>query len=105
MDYYIVKINEKKTMRGMNTLFYEIMFKRIYCNDKLEHTYNVSYQRGNIENMLHGSTVFYLIKQLSDNEAHLNYEDYIKYRDLLEETIKKLKEIEELTERKLTKWN
>lgn len=105
MDYYIVKINEEITMRGMNTLFYEVEFKRIYDNGKIHHSYSITYQRGNIENMLHGSSIWYQIKNISDNEVHLNYEDYIKYRDLLEETIKKLEEIEKITERTLTKWH
>ena len=104
-EYYIVKINEKITVRGMNTLFFEVKFKRVYDNGKLEHTYKVSYQRGNIAIMLHGSSLWYIISFMSDNEVHLSYEDYIKYRNLLEEIIKRLGEIEELTERTLTKWN
>lgn len=103
MDYYIVKINEEITMRGMNALFYEVEFKRINENGKVHHSYYITYQRGNIENMLHSSSLWYDISFMSDNEVHLNYEDYIKYRDLLEETIKKLGEIEELKTRTLTK--
>ena len=104
MDYYVVKINENITMRGMNALFYEVEFKRV-SNNKIHHSYYITYQRGNIENMLHGSSIWYQIKNINDTEAHLNYEDYIKYRDLLEETIKKLEEIETLTTRTLTKWH
>ena len=104
MDYYIVKINENITMRGMNALFYEVEFKRV-SNNKIHHSYEITYQRGNIENMLHGSSLWHQIKNISDNEVRLNYEDYVKYRDLLEETIKKLEEIETLTTRTLTKWH
>ena len=104
MDYYIVKINENITMRGMNALFYEVEFKLV-SNNKIHHSYCITYQRGNIENMLHGSSIWYDISFMSDNEVHLNYEDYVKYRDLLEKTIKKLEEIEKITERTLTKWH
>ena len=104
MDYYILKINEEITMRGMNTLFYEVEFKRI-CNNKIHHSYHITYQRGNIEKMLHSSSLWYDISFMSDNEVHLNYEDYIKYRNLLEETIKKLEEIETLKTRTLSKWH
>lgn len=104
MNYYILKINENITMRGMNTLFYEIEFKGVRHN-RIHHSYNITYQRGNIATMLHGTSLWHIISFMNDNEIHLSYEDYIKYRNLLEEIIKRLGEIEELTERSITKWN
>lgn len=101
-EYYIVKVNEQITTRGMNSLFYRIYFNRVKDNHITTFA-DISYQRGNIENMLHGTSIFYDLKLFSDAEVHLTYEEVLELTKVLRETIDKLNDVEENYRRYLCK--
>lgn len=101
-EYYIVKVNENVTTRGMNSLYYQVEFSRIKDNH-ISTFKNISYQRGNIENMLHGTSIFYDLKLFSDASVHLSYKEALELIKVLEDIIKRLNEIEEVYIRALCK--
>lgn len=101
-EYYIVKVNEEITTRGMNSLYYHIYFNRVK-DGHISTFKDIEYQRGNIENMLHATSIFYDLKLFSDAEVHLSYEEALELTKVLRETIDKLNDAEEVYRRTLCK--
>lgn len=83
---YIIRINEKTTMRGMNSLYYQIEL----WSTKNKFIESIPYQK-NITKMLHESPIFNFFKDLDGKE--LESVECLEYCEKLKRVIKMLENV------------
>ncbi len=96
-----IKINEKNTTRGKNNLFYQIEVYNVLENGKLRLNnlsdyYIKSYQRNEIKDILHETSIFKMFKSIADSNFNWNDEQCKEYCKKMNETIDLIEKIEKI---------
>lgn len=94
-----IKINEKVTKRGTNSLFYEIEVYDVLENgelrlNNLSDYYIKPYQRNTIKDILHETSIFKMFKSIADSNTSWNDEQCKEYCKKINETIDLIEKIE-----------
>ena len=94
-----IKINEKVTKRGANSLFYQIEVYDVLENGKLKLNnssdfYIEPYQRNAIKNILHETSIFKMFKSIADSNSNWNDEQCKEYCKKMNETIELIEKLE-----------
>ena len=96
-----IKINEKITQRGNNSLFYQIEVYDVLENNELRYNNNSDYyiqpyQRNEINDILHETSIFKMFKKIADNKENWNDEQCKEYCKKMNQTIEEIIKIEEI---------